>query len=463
MLQGHVRTEHREAPTRVRVTVLVFLCVLSFLTYYDRQCIVRAQETIQASLAISDEQMGIVFGTFWLAYALFEIPGGWIGDRIGARFTLTRIVIAWSLFTALTGMATGFYSLLMYRFLFGAGEAGAYPNMARVQSRWLPIQERARAGGLLWMTARFGAAFAPILFGTMTRGISALQTSMGESHVAGWFSTIPAWRIAFFASGGLGVVWCLAFYPWFRDEPADKESVGAAELRHIEAGLGPIEAGHRVDAHVWADLFSSPSLWAMAVYYICGSFGWSFFVSWMPRYMKEVQGITFENSEWSSAYPLLCGGIACFAGGIASDAFVKRSGRQWFGRAVFPVSGCLLAGAAMFAMPYARTAASATALMCVASAAFDFGQAANFASIVDIGGRNAGIAMGFINTVGCLGNSAQPYIGARVFQSFGWSALFCVYAFAFLLASTSWAFIDPTKTFYGKRQGEPIEVVPDPM
>src|SRR6476661_4512607 len=205
--------------TRVRVSVMAFLCVLSFLTYYDRQCIVRAQESIQASLTISDEQMGIVFGTFWLAYALFEIPGGWMGDRMGARFTITRIVLAWSLFTVLTGAATGLFSLLLFRFLFGAGEAGAYPNMARIQSRWLPIVERARAGGILWLMARWGAAFAPVIFGTMTRGIVSLQSNISDSNSLGWLASAPAWRIAFFASGLLGVVWCLAFYPWFRDDP----------------------------------------------------------------------------------------------------------------------------------------------------------------------------------------------------------------------------------------------------
>ena len=125
MLQSDLGAGSSKTWTRVRVQVMAFLCVLSFLTYYDRNCIMRAQVTIQESLAIDKEQMGIVFGMFWLAYALFEIPGGWMGDRLGARFTLTRIVIAWSLFTALTGLATGFYSLLLYRFLFGVGEAGA--------------------------------------------------------------------------------------------------------------------------------------------------------------------------------------------------------------------------------------------------------------------------------------------------------------------------------------------------
>src|SRR3954452_18130540 len=156
MFHNAMQAEPTEPRSRVRIRVMAFLCVLSFLTYYDRQCIVRAQESIQASLNLNDAQMGLVFGTFWLAYALFEIPGGWMGDRFGARFTLTRIVLAWSLFTSLTGAATGFYSLLTYRLLFGVGEAGAYPNIARIQSQWLPSTERARASGALLFTARCG-------------------------------------------------------------------------------------------------------------------------------------------------------------------------------------------------------------------------------------------------------------------------------------------------------------------
>jgi nitrate/nitrite transporter NarK len=150
---------------------------------------------------------------------------------------------------------------------------------------------------------------------------------------------------------------------------------------------------------------------------------------------------------------LICGGIACFAGGVLSDAVVKRTGWRRLGRAVFPVSGCLMAAAAMLAIPHAETARSATILLCVAAAAFDFGQAASWASIVDIGGRNAGIATGFVNMVGCLAHAVQPYVGARVFHSLGWSALFGVYAVAFLLAMTTWVIIDPTRTFDDKRRG----------
>jgi ACS family glucarate transporter-like MFS transporter len=448
--------ESSHTRTKVRLSVLAFLCALSFLTYYDRQCIVRAQESIQSELTIDDDQMGVIFGAFWLAYALFEIPGGWMGDRIGARFTMTRIVLAWSLFTALTGLATGFYSLLLYRFLFGAGEAGAFPNMARIQSRWLPISERARAGGLIWLTARWGAAFGPLVFGTLTRGIHSIQSAAEPLPLFEWLRTVAPWRIAFIASGALGLIWCLAFYPWFRDDPAQKRSVSEAERQYIETGRGNVESRHRMDCHVWRRLFSSPSLWALALYYFFGSIGWSFFVSWMPRYLKAVQGVAFENSEWASALPLFCGGIACIVGGALSDAVVKKTARRRFGRAIFPVSGCLIAAVSMLLITHAKTAQSATVLMCVAAAAFDFGQAANWASMVDIGGRNAGVAMGFVNMVGCLGHAVQPYVGARIFNTLGWDALFALYAAAFLVAMTMWAVIDPTRTFYDSPGVQPV-------
>jgi ACS family glucarate transporter-like MFS transporter len=209
-----------------------------------------------------------------------------------------------------------------------------------------------------------------------------------------------------------------------------------------------------MDAQLWNKLFSSPSLWAMALYYFCGSVGWSFYVSWMPRYMKEVHGVTFEKSEWSSAWPLLCGGIACLVGGLLSDELVRRTGWRRLGRAVFPIAGCLTAAAATLAIPQVTTYREATILMCIAAAAFDFGQGANWASIVDMGGRHAGVAMGFINMVGNCGNAAQPYVGARVFPIFGWDALFYVYAVAFLLAMMMWTVINPVRPFYENRQSQ---------
>ncbi len=426
---------------------MAFLCVLSFLTYFDRVCIVRAAEDIQKDLVISDGQMGLVLGAFWLAYALFEIPGGWMGDRYGARVTLTRIVLAWSLFTILSGSATGFVSLLTFRLLFGAGEAGAFPNMARVQGRWLPARARACAGGLLWLLARWGGAFSPILFGSMltafdSAGFRSLLTSL---HLPG---DIPAWRTAFWAAGLIGVLWCLGFYPWFRDDPANVASVNDAELRLIKGDAAPVAEGHHMPARAWGALLTLPSLWAIGFLYIGASFGWSFFVSWMPRYMKDIHGLEYNKSELLSGMPLFFGGISCLIGGALSDVLVRRTGRKWLGRALFPMSGYATAAVAMSCIRLAKTPEQAAILMCLASAAHDFGQGANWATIVDIGGRYAGTATGFINMVGNVGNSLQPYVGAVIFRSLGWNVLLGVYSASFLGAATMWLFINPERTFY---------------
>ena len=441
----------RRRPSHIRYVVMAFLCLLSFLTYFDRVCIMRAQGDIQRDLHIADagiKGMGVIFGVFWLAYAIFEIPGGWLGERNGARRTLTRVVLVWSIFTALSGAAVGFWSLLACRFIFGAGEAGAYPNMARVQSRWLPAESQGRASGLLWMIARWGAALSPILFGSFQRAADSATVRTVLRHIAGPIANVPGWRLGFFMSGFLGIAWILLFYPWFRDDPSDKHSVNAAELNLIRSG-GKARPKPQHDARVWRDLFTSQSLWGLALVYVFGSFGWSFFVSWMPKFLLKVHHITYANSERMSAMPMLCGGIASLLGGSLSDVIIKRMGRKRLGRALFPVAGHIVAAVAIFGLRYANTTALAVTLMCITMAAYDLGLGAKWAAIIDVGGAHAGIAAGFVNMMGNLGgNFLQPIIGAWIFTKFGWGPLFAVYAATYLLSASMWLFIQPDRHFY---------------
>jgi len=430
--------------------MMAFLCVLSFLTYFDRVFIMRAQEDIKADLFLSDAQMGLVLGAFWLAYAWFELPAGWLGDRFGARPTLTRIVLAWSLFTALSGSAQGFLSLLTARFLFGAGEAGAFPNMARAQERWLPVESRARAGGLLFLLARWGGAFSPLIFGAILRafGSEGFHRFARDSFVLrGWVELAP-WRLSFFAAGLIGAVWCVVFFWWFRDDPAGHPAVNFSELALIRKGRVEAPSPTLVGRAFWARLLRSRSLWALGGLYLCNSFGWSFFVSWAPVYLKQTHGVQMGGSEVMTGLPLFFGGISCLLGGAASDSLVKRTGRKWRVRALFSVAGYGSAAAAMWALRSSSSAEQATWLMCVAAAAADFAHGANWATIVDIGGRYAGTAAGFVNMVGNAGNYLQPSIGAFIAGSLGYNAMFVLYAAAYLSAAAMWLFIDPTRPFY---------------
>ncbi|MFO0901754.1 MAG: MFS transporter [Pirellulales bacterium] len=450
-----------EKPTIVRHWVMVYLGVLAFLTYFDRICISRAQAAISADLSITTEQMGIIMGAFWFAYAIFELPAGWMGDRYGARITLTRIVLAWSVFTALSGVATGFWSLLIYRFVFGIGEAGAFPNMARIQSQWLPISSRPRAGGLLWMLARWGGAFSIPLFGLMMAGFGSesFRSTVGGIPGLGWLANYEPWRISFWAAGLLGAVWCIAFYSWFRDDPAEKKSVNQAELALITHGTrrGAAKAGHGMPSHLWKHLLTNRSLIALGVLYLCGSFGWSFFASWMPKYFKEVQNLEYNESQWMAAAPLFCGGISCIVGGILCNITVARLQNKWLARALFPICGYTTAALCMLRIPYVNSSTEAIVLLCIAEAAHDFGQGANWSTIVDIGGNYSGVAAGLINTIGNMGNAFQPYIGARIIASYSWKTMFMVYACAFILAACMWLFVTPTRKFYPESEDAQAE------
>src|SRR5713226_1610915 len=199
--------------TRVRRGVVVAAVTLAIITYIDRVCISQAAPAMRANLSLSAVQMGWAFTVFSWAYALFEIPGGWLGDRLGPRRVLTRVVLWWSFFTAATGWVWNAPSLIVTRALFGAGEAGCFPNLTRVFTTWLPVRERERAQGLLWFAARWSGAFTPLL--------------------VAYVLDVMTWRHAFLLFGLPGVVWAAAFYRWYRDDPRKHPSINAAELAQL--------------------------------------------------------------------------------------------------------------------------------------------------------------------------------------------------------------------------------------
>src|SRR5436190_13166558 len=221
------------APTRVRGRVLLFAFLLAVVTYLDRICISAATPFIMADLHLTVLQMSVVFSAFTLAYSLFEIPSGWLGDVVGPRRVLTRIVVWWSAFTMLTATARGYQSLVTIRFLFGAGEAGAFPNSARSFSRWFPPGERGRANGVMFLGSRVG--------GMLSAPIALLI-------VARW-----GWRASFVAFGTLGLAWAAAWFAWYRDDPAEHPDVNGEELavisgRSAKAFPPPLAARAAVDA-----------------------------------------------------------------------------------------------------------------------------------------------------------------------------------------------------------------------
>ena len=246
---------------KYRYRVLVFLFLGSIITFLDRVCISVAGKTIQEDLGLSLEQWGWVLSVFVISYGLFEVPVGAMGDRVGPRRVLTRIVTWWSAFTVLTGLVQGFRQLLLVRFLFGAGEAGAFPNFSAAIARWFPAVERARAQSVVWMGSRLGGAIAPLL-------VIPLQQAWG-------------WRVSFYIFGAVGFLWAAVWYWWFRDNPREKAGVTANELAEIQGGKD-------FAAHVsppWRRLFSRSNLWWIMLMYHANAWCGFFYLTWMHIFL----------------------------------------------------------------------------------------------------------------------------------------------------------------------------------
>src|SRR5262245_19731088 len=290
-----------ETPTRARHGVLLFSLLLMAVAYLDRVCISTAAPSMKSDLGLSDAQMGYVFSAFTLAYALFEVPSGWLADRFGARLMLTRIVLWWSVMTAVTGAAGSFASLVSVRWLFGMGEAGVLPSLSRAFSRWLPERERGRAFGLTLMAAAFGgAATQPIVVALLAR---------------------VTWREAFPIFGSVGLVFAAAWYAWFRDDPHTHRSVNAAEL--VVIGNDPPAPHASVR---WGVLVRSRNLMALCAMYFGAIYGWYFYLTWLPTYLLRGRGFDLSAVGWLAALPLIGIASGSLLGGLLADWLTRRHG-----------------------------------------------------------------------------------------------------------------------------------------
>jgi MFS family permease len=418
-------------PTRARRTMLGFALGAMAVAYLDRVCISTAAPAMKADLGLDDAEMGYVFSAFIFAYALFEVPSGWLADRFGARVTLTRIVVWWSAMTAATGAALGFASLVGVRWLFGMGEAGALPSLTRAFGRWLPVRERGRAFGLTIMAAALGGAVTqPIVVAILER---------------------VSWRRAFPIFGCVGLVFAAAWWLWFRDDPRDHAGVNAAELAEI--GCDPPPAAH---PHVpWRTLLRSRTLVALAGMYFASIYGWYFYLTWLPTYLMRGRGFDLAAVGWLAAAPLVGIATGSFAGGLLADALARRFGVR-IGLRIPGLVGLPLAALAIIAAVLVRDPHTSALCLALAAGLAALGVAAAWSVCLAIGGRHAGVVSGAMNTFGNLGGAMSPIVvGWCLVWWSSWNAPLYTVAAMYSAAALCWLGVDATEVLdVGASEGE---------
>ncbi len=474
-------------PTRYRYGVLTFACVLSMVTYLDRVCIGTVMPDMQREFGFDDAQRGWIFFAFTIAYAALEVPSGWLGDRFGPRKTLVRIVLWWSVFTALTGaiypsdsvlhlgsmaFSVSYLAMLAVRFCFGMGEAGAYPNIARAFHNWFPFGERGFAKGAVWMAGRFAGGVT---------GFIVLAMLITRPAAEPGAPPVVYWRHTFWIFGILGLVWCAFFWAWFRDRPDQKAGVNTAEIALIHANEPQHpEAKLRVP---WRQLLTSGNLWLLCLMYFCASYGWYFNITYLQGFLGEQFGLS-SGEKWTARWwsfsamqgmPLLFGSVACLLGGILTDRFIRRTGNRRWGRRLFGILGhgmcavfCFVALGLLQGTPDRAERGLGLAWLFVLSIGFaafwnDMTMGSAWASCLDIGGRYSGIVAGCMNTVGNLGGSCANVVTGQILYAYtagidkqadpqayylasqpAWVINFAIFGLVYVLAVVLWLRFDAT-------------------
>jgi sugar phosphate permease len=408
-----------QRPTRVRYIVLAFTVAVYMITYMDRVVISNAAPVIQKEFGFSLITMGWILASFRWAYALFQIPGGWLGDRIGPRRALAIIVIWWSAFTSLTAFAWSAASMIVVRFLFGIGEAGAFPIATRSLSRWMLPGERGFAQGITHAGSRLGAAMTPPL--------------------VVWIITRYNWRAAFVTFGIMGVVWAVAWLFYYRDVPDEHAGTNLAERDLIRTATGG--AQRLVGASVpWRKILASSGLWYLGYNYCLATY-----LDWFPTYLHQYRGYDLKRMGFYASLPLLAGTVGDLAGGWFSDVLLRRTSNVKRSRRVVAVGGFLLAAAGIIPATLTTDPQTCVAWSCIAFFGLEITVGVSWAIPLDIGGDCAGSVSSVMNMCGNIGGAISPAALAYLVKAYGWNVPFLVASMLCAIGALLYGKIDASR------------------
>ena len=416
---------------KMRWFLVFWLFVLSAVSYLDRVNISIAGSSIAEEFHLQQTQLGWVFSAFLIGYALFQTPGGWLADRLGPRQVLTAGVAWWGVFTALTALvsttiAGAVLFFVLVRFLLGAGEAIIFPASNQFVSRWIPMQERGIANGLIFAGVGAGAGAAPVI-------VTYLMIHYG-------------WRSSFWVSAGLGLLVGVVWFVAARDNPEEHSYVSGTELKYIEENRtsGNEASATRDRKATWGTILRSKEVWGVTLSYFCfGYVAWIFF-SWFYIYLLKVRGLDLKSSAFYSALPSLAIVTCSLLGGAISDALTKLHGKR-VGRCSVGVFSLLLAALFLVLGSHAENARLASVVLSGGAGALYLSQSSYWSVTADIAGPSAGAVSGFMNMGAQLGGALTASLTPAIATQYGWITSFHVAAALSVMGALAWLLVDPKR------------------
>lgn len=408
-----------------RILLVLFTFILTVILYVDRACISTAKQSIMTDLGLTETQFGWVMAVFTLGYALFQAPSGLWADKYGPRIVLSGIVAVWSVLTAFTGLTWNFLSMLITRFLFGAGEAGAFPALSKVSFNWYPLKERGIVQGINFSGSRLGAAVAMPL-------VAVLIASIG-------------WRHTFLLFGVLGVIYAVLWYVLFRNKPEESKLVPAAEREYIVNNRQQVSPNAQKTLS-FKSILSSPNVWLAMGQYVASNFTFFFTLTWMYPYIQGKFDINPVEAGLYASVPLIAGAVGNWLSGFLVD-FIYKKGKIRLSRSLPAIAGFVLAASGMFMVTVSDSMVVSIVWMALAVFGADMTLSPSWSFCIDIGKEHSGTVSGIMNMAGNLGAFitviAYPYL-------FKWTGsnvpFFITCAVLSILAVVMWFFMNPEKT-----------------
>jgi len=410
-------------PKRYLLVAGTFL--LSVLLYVDRSCLSTAKGSIVGEFGLTDEQFGWIGAIFGLGYALFQVPSGLLADRFGPRALLSSVVAIWSVFMALTGAAWSYLSMMIFRFLFGAGEAGAFPGVARACYSWIPVKERGMVNGINFSGSRIGAAAAMPLVAWM---IAALK-----------------WRMTFEILAGSGLVFAVIWYLWFRNDPTEKSGISKEELDYILENRQKSAPGQkeRISGGI---ILGSKNMWLIMLQYFASNFTFYFCLVWAFSFIQEKFHLDMQKTGFLAALPFLGGAVGNWTAGWFVDRIYKK-GRWTASRRIPAMLGFVLAVTGVLGFVTMANAYAAVLFLTLAIFGADMTISPSWSTCIDIGKKHAGAVSGTMNMAGNIGSFitalAFPYLKT---WTGSYEPYFYIAAAFNALAIGAWMLIRPDKT-----------------
>lgn len=394
--------------TRIRWWIAGLMWLAIAINYIDRTVLSAAAPHLIDELKLDPEMMGFIMAAFFWSYSLLQIPAGWFADRFGQKKGLGLAVAWWSIATSMMGVATGFKSLLALRLALGVGEAAAYPSNAGIAARWFPDKERATVSGLFDSASKFGGAIAmPLIV---------------------WMIYTFDWRLTFLIIGSVGILWVIAWYFIYAENPEEHKRISPSEVRIIRDGQKQHHGDKTVLPMKWYKLLRYRNIWAMCIGFFTINYASYFFITWLPTYLVKEKGMDFIKMGMVAALPLLCGMVIEVFAGWASDRLVHKKVLSLTAtRKLFLTIGLLMALCIGFA-PFTDSVFMTVFLLCVAKSGTTVAASQVWALPGDVAPKNSvSIVAGLQNTVSNMGGAVGPIITGAIVAatgSFNWALIF---------------------------------------